>query len=43
MSNYTDPDDDFDDCIDPEQVSKCYKDPDFMGFKCDDCDCKDFS
>jgi hypothetical protein len=37
------PDDDYDDTVDPEQVSKCYKDSDFMGFRCDDCDCKDFS
>lgn len=28
---------------DPEHVSKCYKDPNFKGFKCDDCDCKEWN
>ena len=45
MTNQANPDDAYDPELDrdPEQVSKCYKEPDFMGFKCDDCDCKDFS
>lgn len=28
---------------DLEQVSKCYKNPNFTGFKCNDCDCKEWN
>ena len=31
------------DCVDPEQVSKCHKLPYFKGFKCPDCDCKEWN
>jgi hypothetical protein len=37
------PDDDYDDTVDPELVSGCYKDHDLKGIPCGNCDCMELS
>lgn len=45
MTNQANPDDAYDPELDrdPEQVSKCYKEADIIGSRCDDCNCKEYS
>ena len=37
------PDDTGESLLEANKKSKCYKNPNFKGFKCDDCDCKEWN